>query len=1053
MKRIGMLIVAAMAALGAQAADVVAWKGAEMSAWTNRISRFANPRMTAEGIALEAVDRDPQISVSIPVPFAGECNHYVEITVRSGMSGRHQLFWCSEKNGNFTADRHADFNVKRAGEWETHTVRPGWLGEGRITRLRIDPPDGLRGTFELKSVRVFAEGDARGIDTRKVTGVVFDAASPAQEYASITWYSSTTPGRRLLGFTTSPDGARHTYWFDFTHPHNLKYRYAGKTSWSGTAYALTVEQVLSGKKFPVENLRLVSGRPDLPPDVGVTYAGPELAIPRAGRPLALELILRNYGTAPARNVRFALDGLPAGCRVLNAADLAPSGEIGACEGWDSVGDDYASGQLPNERRFRITLSDPGAGRHAFGLTVSADGMAPRRVPVTAEVLPSLGLPKADRMPAPKPVKTGKYEIGAFLFPGWDGHQWHGVWTRAPHRKPVLGWYDETNPEVIDWQIKHLVENGVSFVFVDWYWSRGHHSHGHWPIAFGKARHRGLLKWSLMWANHNGRGSHSVADQEKVTRYWIDNYFRDPQYMQIDGKPVVSIWSPDGMERDLGPGGCKKLLDVSRRLAREAGLGGIHFIAVRSPSGSTDRAFLARYKTLGFDGTCVYKYMDGGDAKVPPRVDGFQDYKNLADASLRHWRELQENADLPFLPSLTTAYDDRPWRGEMSSPVKNINAADFRRICADAKKFADETGVTRLLIGPLDEWGEGSIGYPNRELGFGMLEAVRDTFGEKPAEGWPLNYAPEDVGLGPYPRTNDQLRRLRVLAIGNSYTQSLEPELKKVAQAAGVDLDLTIFAIGGKSLSNHWVNCAAALKDPSKKQYHVRGRKTNLPEVLADGTWDIVTLQEQSAAGMYPGSFNPWADRLVAFIRERQPKARLYFQLTWADPAFSQRLSDGRGGLGSLKMTQDEMASALEKTYMEQAKRLGLGLIPVGPALQLYRKRLPVTVQPFAPDYIAALKDGDVPDIKGELAGWYVWGKGARWNKDDGVYKLRKDHHHLNREGKYLQACVWIAALTGINIAELPYVPDFGDDFHRRAPLIRRCAMDAAASTSACGLVQ
>ena len=199
-----------LAACGMQAADVVAWKGAEMSAWTNHISRFVNPRMTAEGIAVEAVDRDPQISVKTPVPFAGECNHYVEITVRSGMPGRHQLFWCSEKYGNFTAERHADFNVKRAGEWETHTVRPGWIGEGRITRLRIDPPDGLRGTFELKSVRVFADGEARGIDTRKVTGVVFDAASPAQEYASITWYSSTTPGRRLLGFTTSPDGARRT---------------------------------------------------------------------------------------------------------------------------------------------------------------------------------------------------------------------------------------------------------------------------------------------------------------------------------------------------------------------------------------------------------------------------------------------------------------------------------------------------------------------------------------------------------------------------------------------------------------------------------------------------------------------------------------------------------------------------------------------------------------------------------------------------------------------------------------------------------------------------
>ena len=94
------------------------------------------------------------------------------------------------------------------------------------------------------------------------------------------------------------------------------------------------------------------------------------------------------------------------------------------------------------------------------------------------------------------------------------------------------------------------------------------------------------------------------------------------------------------------------------------------------------------------------------------------------------------------------------RDELS--VKNINAADFRRICADARLFADETGITCLLIGPLDEWGEGSIGYPNCELGFRMLETVRDTFGEKPTQGWSLNYAPEDVGLGPYPRADDPL---------------------------------------------------------------------------------------------------------------------------------------------------------------------------------------------------------------------------------------------------------------------------------------------------------
>ena len=246
------------------------------------------------------------------------------------------------------------------------------------------------------------EALAADVDTRKFSGLVFDAATPGQEYASITWRADAVQGRRLLGFTTSPDGARHTYWFDFTNRHNLKNKHTGEKSWTGTVHALTVEQVLSGKKLPVENMRLVSGRPSLPPDIGVTYAGPESAIPRTGRPLSLELILRNYGTVPARNVRFAFDGLPKDCRVLDRVDLEPPGEIGACEGWDSVDDDGESGRLPNERRFRVTLSDPGAGRHVFGLTLSADGMAPRHVSVTAKLLPSLGLPKADHMPAPRP---------------------------------------------------------------------------------------------------------------------------------------------------------------------------------------------------------------------------------------------------------------------------------------------------------------------------------------------------------------------------------------------------------------------------------------------------------------------------------------------------------------------------------------------------------------------------------------------------------------------------------------------------------------------------
>ena len=70
--------------------------------------------------------------------------------------------------------------------------------------------------------------------------------------------------------------------------------------------------------------------------------------------------------------------------------------------------------------------------------------------------------------------------------------------------------------------------------------------------------------------------------------------------------------------------------------------------------------------------------------------------------------------------------------------------------AKTQILSAESGVKNMLVGPINEWGEGSYIEPNAEFGFGMYEAIRNTFGIKPAEGWPVNFTPKDVGLGPYP---------------------------------------------------------------------------------------------------------------------------------------------------------------------------------------------------------------------------------------------------------------------------------------------------------------
>lgn len=731
--------------LSCGASDVVAWRGDALSAWAHANSHCRDVRV-ANGVLTGVVTgRDSQLYAGLAQPILPKGNHVAYLKIKAPLGGHAQLFWIREGDKMASEARQKSFTINGDGGWNEYRLRLPWGGTRPITRLRLDFPATFQGgtPFEISELRIVEEGEVVDVDTADKIGVSFSLQMPVGvHYCTIAWTGGEVPGQ--FGFTPATDGLLHDYFFDLRGTRCRSWgSNRGKPCWTGRLSSFSVEQSRFDRELPARNLKFLAAPPDMPADLSITSARPSEAIPRAGRPFPLEVVVRNFGTRPAEHVSFSFDGLPAGVEPLDPCELAPAEAIPGSDGSERIHADCIPPRR-YERVYRIRLRDLGVGAHRFGVTIKADGCAPRRAEVEANVLPALGLAKADYPAEPQPVRTAPYEIGAFLFPGWTTHRWHAVWSHAPWRKPLLGWYDEEKSETIDWQIKHLVENGVSFVFVDWYWSRGHQHLNHWMKAFKEAKFRRHLRWSLMWANHNGKGSHSVADQEQVTKFWAENYFNDPQYQTLDGMPVVSIWSPRGMEEDMkGQGGCRALLEVSQRVARAAGYKGIYFVAVCSDAEDAET-----YQTLqaqGFRMSCVYKYM-GNVPGLRLQPGGSRPYAWLADSCLNHWRTMRKVSPIPFLPSLTTAYDDRPWRGENCTEVTDINARDFRRICASAKTFSDETGERLLLMGPLDEWGEGSIGYPNQELGFGMLEAVRDTFGQRPAAGWPLNYAPEDVGL-------------------------------------------------------------------------------------------------------------------------------------------------------------------------------------------------------------------------------------------------------------------------------------------------------------------
>ena len=369
------------------------------------------------------------------------------------------------------------------------------------------------------------------------------------------------------------------------------------------------------------------------------------------------------------------------------------------------------------------------------------------------------------IPEPQPAKSA-VEITALYYPGTEHMpEWDMVDQTLPHVKPLLGWYDEGNPEVIDWQIKWAVEHGISSFCVDWYWNRGVQRLDHWVKGYYKARFRKYLKWYMMYANHNAPGSHSTEDQVALSKWWIDNYFTTPEYYTIDGKPVVVVWDCPKLDRDfiaeaaakgetLAPGeGAKRAFAITERLAKAAGLKGVYWIDMYH-GWKYEQPKIDFAKGIGCRAQMIYNfdtisYFLAPELRKPTDTRGRFSYDLVQAAVPKWWEMTSRDPAFPFWPMIPTGWNDQPRSFQRARVITGRTPEKFRKVCESCRAFCEKKGFTRVVIAPVNEWQEGSYIEPNEEYGFGMYDALRDAFCEKPAAGWPKNLRPQDVGRGPY----------------------------------------------------------------------------------------------------------------------------------------------------------------------------------------------------------------------------------------------------------------------------------------------------------------
>ena len=344
------------------------------------------------------------------------------------------------------------------------------------------------------------------------------------------------------------------------------------------------------------------------------------------------------------------------------------------------------------------------------------------------------------VPPPQPVR-GKYEVGVYYFPGWQGPSSWQPLAAFPERKPLLGWYREGDPEVADWQLKWAAEHGITFFIYDWYWVKGATSLMHGLDAYSASRYHRYVKFCLLWANHNPPGTSSEQDLLNVTRYWLANYFHRREYFTIGGKPVVIIFSPGRLTEDMGTPAVQAAFARMRALCVADGLPGLYLLACAGP----DAESLAVLAQQGYDGATGYNYPLAG---LPGWGSG--PYESMVTGYETIWRQFLEIGKLPYLLPLSPGWDSRPWHGDKAVVRYGSTPARFADMCRRAKAMLD-AGTPGLVPGMAiveawNEWGEGSYIEPHRQFGFGYLDALREVFA---GGGKHQDLVPEQVGRGPY----------------------------------------------------------------------------------------------------------------------------------------------------------------------------------------------------------------------------------------------------------------------------------------------------------------
>ena len=344
----------------------------------------------------------------------------------------------------------------------------------------------------------------------------------------------------------------------------------------------------------------------------------------------------------------------------------------------------------------------------------------------------------DYVPVPVvPAGEEDYIVGMNVCSLWvnDLHNGWDCVTPYDDITPVLGYYDELNPETADWEIKYLVEHGIDFQAFCLYFNTSNgvlnldNERNHLFNGFMNAKYSDMSKFAMLWEAGNAQSPSNMDTWKKDwVPYFIENFFKDDRYMVIDNKPILLVFGVEKLaQRAGGTSVVKQMFDYLEEEVKTLGFDGMIYVA-NNVSPSSD------VTAMGFDVTSAYNWSVAGYSLEVNKSSNTTNAKNA------------EKLGMYTIPTISVGFNNIGWNasGARHPMMTMEDYAAAQKWVKDEylPTYAKEDWQKNfVMLSTWNEYGEGTYIMPTAdERGFGYLDVLREAYTDEKADA-SLNTVP------------------------------------------------------------------------------------------------------------------------------------------------------------------------------------------------------------------------------------------------------------------------------------------------------------------------